>query len=114
LGLLAIGSSSEPPGLTGFEEPENGVNPRRIQLIAERLKSHARSGYKQMIITTHSTLLTDLMPNDSLFVCSKEEGRTTIAPYQDLPLWRGAEIDNAMNAEDVPVSTRILRGDLDA
>jgi predicted ATPase len=114
LGLLAIGSTSEPPGLTGFEEPENGVHPRRIQLIAERLKSHARSGDKQIIITTHSTLLADLMPNDSLFVCCKEDGRTTIAPYQDLPLWRGTEIDDAMNSEEVPVSTRILRGDLDA
>jgi predicted ATPase len=114
LGLLAIGSSSEPPGLTGFEEPENGVHPRRIQLIAERLKSHARSGHKQIIITTHSTLLADLMPNDALFVCSKEDGRTAIEPYRDWCLWHGAEIDDAMNAEDIPVSTRILRGDLDA
>ena len=114
LGLLAIGSSSEPPGLTGFEEPENGVHPRRIRLIAERIKSHTRSGDKQMIITTHSTLLADLMPNDSLFVCRKKDGQTVIEPYQDLPLHRDGLIDEAMNAEEVPVSTRILRGDLDA
>ena len=115
LGLLAIGSSSEPPGLTGFEEPENGVHPRRIQLIAERLKSHARSGDKQIIVTTHSTLLADLMRNDDLFVCSKEDGRTIVQPYKNLlPLWRNREIEDAMNSEDVPVSTRILRGDLDA
>jgi predicted ATPase len=114
LGLLAIGSSSEPPGLTGFEEPENGVHPRRIRLIAQRLKSHTRSGDKQMIITTHSPLLADLMPNDSLFVCRMKRGQTVIQPYQDLPLLRSGMIDEAMNAEEVPVSTRMLRGDLDA
>jgi predicted ATPase len=115
LGLLAIGSSNQPPGLTGFEEPENGVHPRRLRLIAERIKSHARSGDKQIIITTHSTLLADLMPNDALFVCRKKEGRTVIEPYRNFfPLGRSGEIEKAMDAEEVPVSTRILRGDLDA
>src|SRR6266542_1451241 len=114
LGLLAIGSSSEPPGLTGFEEPENGVHPRRIRLIAERIKSHARSGEKQIIITTHSILLADLMPDESLYVCCKENGQTTIKPYQSFPLARSTEIEEAMDAEEVLVSTRILRGDLDA
>jgi predicted ATPase len=114
LGLLAIGSSPEPPGLTGFEEPENGVHPRRIKLIAERIKSHARSGDKQMIITTHSTVLADLMPSSCLFVCRKKDGATQIEPYaNEFPLGRSGEIEDAMNAEDVPVSVRILRGDLD-
>jgi predicted ATPase len=100
LGLLAIGSSSQPPGLTGFEEPENGVHPRRIRLIAERIKSHARSGEKQITITTHSTLLADLMSNEALFVCRKKEGRTVIEPYQNFyPLGRSGEIEQAMDAE---------------
>jgi predicted ATPase len=119
LGLLAIGSSSEPPGLTGLEEPENGVHPRRIRLIAERIKSHARSGAKQIIITTHSTLLADLMPGESLLVCCKKDGLTTIKPYESLPLWRPGDIADAVDDdedddEEVSVSTRILRGDLDA
>ena len=101
--------------MTGFEEPENGVNPRRVQLIAERIKSHTRSGEKQMIVTTHSTLLADLMPDEALYVCSRKDGRTVIKPYRScLPLFRQTEIGNAMDAEDVPISTRILRGDLDA
>lgn len=116
LGLLAIGSSSEPPGLTGFEEPENGVHPRRIRLIAEQLKSHTRSREKQIIITTHSTLLADMMPNDALFVCRKEKGHTLITPYENLfELGRDSEIANHMDTEEeIPISTRILRGDLDA
>lgn len=115
LGLLAIGSSSNPPGLTGFEEPENGVHPRRIRLVAERLKSHARSAEKQIIITTHSTVLADLMPDDALLVCRKTDGRTRIEPYRNcFPLGRTGEIEERLDAEEVPVSTRILRGDLDA
>ena len=115
LGLLAIGSSREPPGLTGFEEPENGVHPRRLRLIANRLKEHAHAGARQIIVTTHSTLLADLMPDDALFVCRQCEGRTVIEPYRNcFPLGRPVEIEDAMDAEDTPVSTRILRGDLDA
>jgi predicted ATPase len=114
LGLLAIGSSADPPGLTGFEEPENGVHPRRIRLIAERIKAHTRSGDKQMIITTHSTLLADLMDTESLFVCRKKGGATEIEPYETgLPLWKSSGIEERMDAEDIPVSQRILRGDLD-
>ena len=115
LGLLAVGSSPESPALVGFEEPENGVHPRRIRMVAERLRSQARSGTSQMIVTTHSTLLTDLMPNEALYVCRKQNGRTEIEPYRDVfPLGRSNEIEEAMDAEEVPVSTRILRGDLDA
>jgi predicted ATPase len=115
LGLLAIGSSRQPPGLTGFEEPENGVHPRRIRLVADRIKSHARTGDKQIIITTHSTLLADLMPDESLFACVKKGGQTVIVPYEScFPLGRRQQIEEAMDAEDVPVSRRILRGDLDA
>src|SRR5207249_981442 len=30
LGLLALGGAKDPPALIGFEEPENGIHPRRI------------------------------------------------------------------------------------
>ena len=39
LGLLALTGVDDAPALVGFEEPENGVHPRRIQLIAELLKN---------------------------------------------------------------------------
>ena len=118
LGLLAIGSSNHPPGLIGFEEPENGVHPRRLRLIAERLRSQADTGGNQMIVTTHSPLLMDLIPDESLFVCRKEDGRTNIVPPGCIPpLWKTSEIDRALNEEeaieDLPVSQRIMRGDFD-
>jgi len=39
-----------------FEEPENGVHPRRLELIAKMLVSLALSQGRQVIVTTHSPL----------------------------------------------------------
>ena len=117
LGLLALGGAKEPPALVGFEEPENGVHPRRIRMIAELLRTRALSGDTQLIATTHSPILPDLIPDENLFVCRKEQGRTVIRPFStwgDLPRYR--DIDKALDEEEeLPsVSERILRGDFDA
>ena len=42
--------------LVAFEEPENGVHPRRIELIAELLISLAINQQRQVVLTTHSPL----------------------------------------------------------
>lgn len=117
LGLLALGAAKERPALIGLEEPENGINPRRIRLIAEYLKSRAMGG-SQMIVTTHSPILPDLMPCESLFVCRKENGRTSISPFNAWgPLFRRHDIVETLDTEDgeerLPVSRRIQRGDFD-
>ncbi|HEV2989055.1 MAG TPA: AAA family ATPase [Candidatus Angelobacter sp.] len=120
LGLLALGGARETPALIGFEEPENGIHPRRIKLIAELLQSLARNGDTQLIITTHSPLLPDLIPDESLFVCRKVKGKTIIEPFVKWgPLYRTNQISETLDAEEAPeqgslVSERILRGDFDA
>jgi predicted ATPase len=117
LGLLAVGGAKDPPALLGFEEPENGIHPGRIQLVAEYLKTQATQGESQFIVTTHSPLLLDLLPANSLFVCSRRDGQTFIEPYSDLgPLFRPQDIREALDAEEepLPISARILRGDFDA
>lgn len=116
LGLLALTGAKEPPALVGFEEPENGIHPGRIRLIADLFKSGSWTGKTQYIVTTHSPLLPDLMNNESLFVCKKAEGLTRIEPFS---VWgaiaRGAEIEKALADEgELTVSERILRGDFDA
>jgi predicted ATPase len=116
LGLLALTGVKEAPALVGFEEPENGVHPRRIQLIAELLKTRARLGQSQYIVTTHSPILPDLLPNDSLFVVHRRDGRTLIDPFSTWgPLARKGDIDRALDDRqaELPVSERILRGDFD-
>lgn len=116
LGLLSLAGAKEQPSMVGFEEPENGIHPRRIQLIAELLKTRAAAGETQYIVTTHSPLLPDLMPEESLFVCKRIGGRTYIAPFSAWgALAKRGEVDRAlMDEEELTVSERMLRGDFDA
>jgi predicted ATPase len=107
----------EPPALVGFEEPENGIHPRRIRDIAKILVSRAESGNTQLIVTTHSPILPDHVPDDSLFVCRKKDGATIIEPFETWgPLGRKSEIDTSLDESEppLPVSQRMLRGDFDA
>ena len=76
LGLLALIAAKEPPTLIGFEEPENGVHPRRMQRIARFLETRMMLEDIQFIATTHSSLLPDLIPPESLYVCRKVDGNT--------------------------------------
>jgi len=116
LGLLSLAGAKEQPSLIGFEEPENGIHPRRIQLVAELLKTRASSGETQYIVTTHSPLLPDLVSDESLFVCKRVDGETCIEPFAAWgALAKKGEVDRAlMEAEDLTVSERMLRGDFDA
>lgn len=118
LGLLTLVGSENPPALIGFEEPENGIHPRRIQRIARFLETRMILEDIQFVVTTHSPLLADLVPRESLYICRKIEGNTEIAPLKMMntgPLWRKSDIEVALNHEDaLPPSERILRGDFDA
>ena len=118
LGLLALVGAEEPPALIGFEEPENGVHPRRIQRIAQFLETRMLLEDIQFIVTTHSSLLPDLVPPESLYVCRKVNGNTEIEPFSMMhvgPLWKKSDIEIALDDEDaLSPSERILRGDFDA
>ena len=48
LELLALGGAKETPALLGFEEPETGINPQRLDLIASLLTNltYTDSSYK--------------------------------------------------------------------
>ena len=118
LGLLALVGAEEPPALIGFEEPENGIHPRRIQRIARFLETRMILEDIQFIVTTHSSLLPDLIPPESLYVCRKVDGNTEIEPFNMMhigPLWKKSDIEVALDHEDaLSPSERILRGDFDA
>lgn len=116
LGLLAVVGAKELPALLGFEEPENGIHPRRIRMIADILKNRTLSGDTQLIVTTHSPILPDMIDDHSLFVCRKEAEKTIIEPFITWgPLGKKTDIDKALNKEEEPlVSERIIRGDFDA
>jgi predicted ATPase len=111
LGLLALGGVKDPPALLGFEEPENGIHPRRIKLIAELLRTRA-IGETQVIVTTHSPVLLDLIPDENLYVVRKVSGNTEIKPFYLGGVFRRHEIDSGL--DELSVSDRLLRGDFDA
>ena len=117
LGLLALAGADTTPALVGFEEPENGVHPRRIELIADLLKTSATSAQTQYIVTTHSPILPDRLPNESLFVVQRINRKTQVASFETWgPLGRNPDVQDALddNHEPLPISERILRGDFDA
>ncbi len=117
LGLLALTGVKEPPAVIGFEEPENGIPPRRIRDIAELLKNRTAFGETQLIVTTHSPILPDLIPNESLFVCRKHGAATVMDPFTSWgPVGRRSEVDTALDEKEEPrpVYDRMLRGDFDA
>ena len=117
LGLLSLAGASDAPSLVGFEEPETGVHPGRISLIAEMLKTSRYIGESQYVVTTHSPILPDLIPDESLFVAQQSQHCTQISPFTDWgPLGRKKRTDKPIGdrKEWLPVSKRILRGDFDA
>ena len=117
LGLLALTGVDEHPALVGFEEPENGVHPGRIQLIAELFKTRRSLKQSQYIVTTHSPVLPDLLPDSALFVVRRADGKTRVDPFSTWgPLDRGRRIGETLSDDQEPssISERILRGDFDA
>lgn len=116
LGLLALRGVIEPPNVIGFEEPENGIHPRRIQHVAELIKNIAKDG-TQIIVTSHSNIFLDMIPDESLYVCAKKYGNTTISPIATYgPLTKYNDINIKLNTEEVEsnTSSRVMRGDFDA
>lgn len=104
IGLLCSVHPRNPATMVAFEEPENGVHPVRLKIISDLLKNASRQYEKQVIITTHSPVLSGLFEADDLFLCRKEGNQTTIRPLPDASLLKGHFVERGL--ED-----RILRGE---
>lgn len=70
--LLAVLRHPEPPPLICIEELENGLDPRTIHLIVEEIRDAVQRRGIQVIITTHSPYLLDLLPLSSLILCERD------------------------------------------
>ena len=123
LGLAALTAVNEPPALVGFEEPETGVHPRRIPMIARLLES--RSGphnrrRSQYVVTTHDPFLPDLLSKRSLFVVQRTKrtnDRTRITPFAAwLESRRCRNVHEARrdDRQGTRIWERIARGDFGA
>jgi len=109
LALCAIAVNPWGGSLLAFEEPENGVHPRRLELIAELLLSLALEQDRQVIVTTHSPLLCGAVlrrararPGDvGLLVVRRKGAATVVTPFEAKgPLFDDQEIAAALTASD--------------
>lgn len=74
LALLAILKTPNPPPLICIEEPELGLHPDWIKLVAELLEEAATR--TQIIVTTHSPTLVSHVQPKHVVVVEKEDGAT--------------------------------------
>ena len=77
LALMAILCHPEPPPLVCIEEPELGLHPDIIPIIAELMES--ASERTQLVITTHSVKLINALSNapESVVICTLDPGEGT-------------------------------------
>ena len=61
--LVAILANPEPPPLIAIDEPETGLHPRMLRIIAELAEQAAMKS--QVILSTHSPQLLDVFEHDS-------------------------------------------------
>ncbi len=124
LALCAIAVNPWGGSLIAFEEPENGVHPRRLELIAQLLLSLALEQGRQVVVTTHSPLFCDAVlraarsrPDDvGLFNVRREGHATVVEAFPDsLPLFSDQEIATALTSgvDDGLFQSLLLRGLLD-
>ncbi len=86
LAYLALCYQPKPPSVLLVEEPENGVHHARLREIIDTLKYLSSEKNVQVILTTHSPYLLDLVePEDVRVFWKDEEGAAHARPLSDLP-----------------------------
>ncbi len=72
LALLALLRHPNPPSLIVIEEIENGLDPRSIHLLVEEIRNAVLDGTTQIILTTHSPYLLDLLTLEHLVLVERD------------------------------------------
>jgi predicted ATPase len=83
LALLACLRHPNPPPLLVVEELENGLDPRTVHLVVEEIRAAIEVGSIQIILTTHSPYLLDLLDLSHIVVVERIDGEPTfVRPNQ--------------------------------
>jgi len=112
------------PALVAFEEPENGVHPRRLDLIADMLVSLATEDGTQVVATTHSPRFCDAIlkhqremgDSIALVAVTRDGSETRFVPFDPAgPLFHQPDILRGLTSatEDGVFQAMMLRGLLD-
>ena len=85
--LIAILKSPDPPPLICIDEPELGLHPDWIKLVAEMMQSAAAR--TQLIVATHSPQIVAGLEPEQVIVAEKEKGETHLTRLEsrDLDKW---------------------------
>jgi len=124
LALCAIAVNPWGGSLLAFEEPENGVHPRRLELIVKLLSSLALDHGRQLVVTTHSPLFCNSVLKLSredptrvkLLRVRRSATGTDVRPFEAVgPLFSDQEIEHALTEanEAMLFESLMLRGLLD-
>ncbi len=125
LALCALSVNPWNGSLLAFEEPENGVHPRRVELIAKMLTSLSLDHHRQVVVTTHSPLFCDAVLKEArsrstddvgLFNVRRDGAGSVIEPFDtNGPLFDDPEIAEALRipTEDHLFESLILSGFID-
>lgn len=122
LALCCLAANPWRSELIAFEEPENGVHPRRIEVIADLLASMAAERKRQVVVTTHSPTLIAAMLQKAretpghikLFRCSQLGRATQVEPFQvTSPVFDDPEIRKSLSGPEDVVEAMLRRGWLD-
>jgi len=125
LALCAVAANPFNQGLVAFEEPENGVHPRRIPVVTRLLANASRR--QQVIATTHSPLVVEEIlqliqqgelseANVRLLRCIRTPEGSAYLPFKpEGPLFADAEISEALASSDDRqiLQSMLVRGWLD-
>lgn len=113
--LLALLKDPTGPSVIFIEEIENGLDPRTVGLLVDEIRRVTQSGEKQVIATTHSPYLLDLLELDDVLLCERgEKGPefTWPADRVEMEHWRSRFLPgrlytmNALQREEKPISTQ--------
>lgn len=123
LALCCLAGNPWPGELIAFEEPENGVHPRRIEVIANLLASTAEQGRSQVVVTTHSPTLIAAMLRKAheapeqirIYRCAQRGRATEVKAFEALPLLEDKGIRESLTGPEDSglVEAMLLRGWLD-
>jgi len=85
--LLLLEDPSPPPFLC-IEEPENGLYPKLLEILAQEFRDHARRrDGSQLFVTTHQPYFVDALQPDEVWVIEKgDDGFSTVKQASTFPV----------------------------
>lgn len=72
LAIIALLKDPNPPPVIFIEAIENGLDPRTVGLVVDLLKEATGAGRTQVIATSHSPYLLDLLELEDLVLCQRD------------------------------------------